>query len=43
MTRIIWREIDKYPFIQKFLDDRNWEIQKFIDYYTTPNDQWSLF
>lgn len=39
----IQKQIDKYPFIQKFLNDRNWEIEKFIDHYTTPNNQWSLF
>lgn len=36
-----WKE--NYPFIQQFLDDRNWEIEQFISHYTTPNDQWSLF
>ena len=34
---------EQYPFIQQFLDDRNWEIQEFINHYTTPNDQLSLF
>lgn len=34
---------EQYPFIQKFLNDRNWEIQEFINHYTTPNDQLSLF